>query len=640
MLHLDHHTLDDWNVGWEADYNETERLLRIANPDVIQIHTKGNPGWTTYPSKVGFTPPKLKVDVIDVWSRIARNNGFIFSAYYNIGRDGEIMKRKPEWNRIDVNGQPYHRKLCYNSGVVEGYLWPQLEEIMIKYHPAGFWFDGSCFTVDVCYCDRCNERFRGKYGVELPKAPDENLWDEFKDMNRQIYKEFIDYITGKIKEKDPQCLVCFNLAFGVRMPIEPEFVDYLSTDYCNNVWHTSSEQHWLDSTGKPFELVTACWLDYPDGSRRPKPVKQIQQEMAQAIANGGRYWAWDNPTNESGLVEERMQYLGDVVQPFLRSRKEFSLHSRRLPDMSFLFSATDHYMSTRHLVNCHIFPGDIDEQTAKLQKMHLNYEFVSETQLDKLQVNSPLLVVENATALSESNIKALGKLVKEGRNVLLTANTCMLNGVSKLCGVSVENTKEESVLWKIDVNGKEIAVKSSVWKTTLECAKLLISAKAEGTHFPMLTVNTVGRGCVYSVFYPLLTDEGHDFSLTQYIFDSILPLKNRLVSTDLPQYAEVILRAKENHRYVHIVNNHEGTRRIISCDHFSVNGSPIEPNVRIDDLPVIPAGTIWVKTEAKPERVLLEPEGVELQWTFDDGYIKIHVTKVEVHAIVDIVMEE
>ncbi|MFQ5810104.1 MAG: hypothetical protein ACE5JM_10845, partial [Armatimonadota bacterium] len=56
LLHEDHHTNDRWEVGRDADPVETARLIALSKPDVIQIHAKGNPGWTTYPTKIGHAP--------------------------------------------------------------------------------------------------------------------------------------------------------------------------------------------------------------------------------------------------------------------------------------------------------------------------------------------------------------------------------------------------------------------------------------------------------------------------------------------------------------------------------------------------------------------------------------------------------
>ena len=152
---------------------------------------------------MGYTPPQLARDVLGIWRDVARQDGYRFSAYYNLGRDGEIMKRRPEWNRVKADGTPYDKMLCYHSGVAEGYLWPMIREIIDAYHPDGFWFDGSCFTVHACYCDKCRERFRREQGLEPPTTPKEPGWAAYQEMQRQIYREFVHETVGRIHERRP-----------------------------------------------------------------------------------------------------------------------------------------------------------------------------------------------------------------------------------------------------------------------------------------------------------------------------------------------------------------------------------------------------------------------------------------------------
>ena len=56
--------------------------------------------------------------------------------------------------------------------------------------------------------------------------------------------------------------------------------------------------------------------------------------MAIIIAHGGRFFAWDNPTPESGLLAPRYEMMARVVTPFLRTRQAGCLGSRALPDIS------------------------------------------------------------------------------------------------------------------------------------------------------------------------------------------------------------------------------------------------------------------------------------------------------------------
>jgi len=212
LLHEDHHTQGQFEVGRDASLEQTLRLVGLCKPDVIQIHAKGNPGWTTYSTQIGHTPPQLARDVLAIWRDAARRGGYHFSAYYNIGRDGEIMARRPEWNRVRADGQPVERSLCYHSGVAEGYLWPLIREILARYQPEGFWFDGSVFTVQPCYCQVCRKRFQHEQNLPAPKKNSDRGWAQYQEMQRQIYLEFVEQTIAEIHTLDPKCLVAGNWA--------------------------------------------------------------------------------------------------------------------------------------------------------------------------------------------------------------------------------------------------------------------------------------------------------------------------------------------------------------------------------------------------------------------------------------------
>src|SRR5690554_2059431 len=98
LLQIDYHARREDPVGSDADPETTERLLLDSGAETYQIHAKGNPGYTTYPSDTGHNPPELEGDVIRLWTEIAKKHGKPFVCYYNIGRDKAIMERRPEWN--------------------------------------------------------------------------------------------------------------------------------------------------------------------------------------------------------------------------------------------------------------------------------------------------------------------------------------------------------------------------------------------------------------------------------------------------------------------------------------------------------------------------------------------------------------
>ncbi len=310
LLHEDHHTQGTKEVGRDALPAETERLINLSRPDVIQIHAKGNPGWTTYPTQIGFTPPLLRRDVLDVWRQIADSHDYPFSVYYNIGRDGEIMRRHPQWNRNDANGQEIDRALCYHSGVAEAYLWPMIGEIMERYHPQGWWMDGSCFTVRLCYCDTCRERFNRQTGSQPPRDRDGAQWAAYHAMQRTIYREFVQQTARQIHQLDPQCLVAVNWAYSLRMPEKPDpALAYLTGDIGNRVEGLSAEAHWYDSTGVPFDLMTQLntmhAADVPGGR-----TGQLALAPSHRSSSNRRWRSWWPTVDVSGYGTARRQRAG------------------------------------------------------------------------------------------------------------------------------------------------------------------------------------------------------------------------------------------------------------------------------------------------------------------------------------------
>lgn len=646
LLHEDHHTSGRFEVGRDADYEETRRLVGLCRPDVIQIHAKGNPGWTTYPSRIGHTPPRLARDVLGIWRDVARREGYRFSVYFNLGRDGEIMKRHPEWNRSKADGSLWDRALCYHSGVAEAYLWPMIDEIIEGYEPDGFWFDGSCFTVYVCYCDACKQRFADEHQRPLPKSPSDPMWSGFKEMEREIYRECLQETARRIHRQRPNCLVAVNWAYSLRMPERPpEGIHYLTGDIGNRVEGLSPEAHWYDGQQVPFDLMTQLNTRYRvaanDRTDRfrfgPKPAVQLEQEMAVVIANGGRFFVWDSPTPESGLTEERFLAMRDVVAPFLRERQNWCQNSERIPDVSLLHSATSHYAVTDSLHTCFTRNDNrIDGATTALARLHLNYEMVGTWRLLEQDVRSPLLIVEHPKKLTRAECSAIEQFVRQGGRVLLTGMAIGLDQrLRDMLGiVSWEGPKsDEELVWS--AGGQDLTFRHWLFRAEFDDCDTLISLRDRaGASRPLLLAKTHGQGVAYYVAVPLLTSHGRNIvpsSLTKAVFEKVVPVKTRRVSTDAPGTVEVVLRRqKESETLVaHLVNMATGDREVVT--------SGGRKYTTISRLPPVAPCRLLVRTDEQPREIRLQPQDMVCpQWSYEAGYVRVHVPAFDVHQIITI----
>jgi hypothetical protein len=569
------------------------------------------------------------------WKDAATRGGYHFSAYYNLGRDGEIMKRHPEWNRIDAKGKLVDRALCYQSGVAENYLFPMINEIIDLYHPEGFWLDGSCFTVQNCYCDKCQERFIKETGLAAaPRNPEDNGWDEFKEMQRQVYRELVENTSKTIKRRDPDCLVAINLAYGNQMPEEaPSYLDYLTCDIGNRVDLIPAQACWFDSQNKPFDLMTtAFYNDHNDKTVVPKPKGQIEQEMAVIISNGGHYFVWDNPSPKGGLSRERFEMLGEVAAPFLRSRQEWCTDSKRAPDVSLFHGSASHYATTQSSPKAFSAENEVfRDADLSLREMHLNHEMISDERLSKLDIHSKLLIIEDPLVLTRENRIAILNFVTKGGTLLITGHGIEGPDMQKITGLEVVKAPDQVEGCMVNIEDKQISLNHQMASViTTNAKKVIVGSLANGEEIVLLTLNKLGKGRVYSVPFALFSNTlemGIRGKFKEYVMERILPLSKRLASTDAPSSVEIILREKDNQKVVHLVNMAKGERTRDERNSWNLSTC-------IKNIPATPPCNITLSLTGKPKSVILQPQGLEvMDWTYKKGYLQVTVPSFDIHQM-------
>jgi hypothetical protein len=208
-------------------------------------------------------------------------------------------------------------------------------------------------------------------------------------------------------------------------------LDYLTGDRSNEVDILSRDAHWYDAQSRPFDLMTNVRLSSPD---QPKPAGQIQQEMAIIIANGGRFFVWDNPTPTSGLVKLRQEFLAREVAPFLRARQNWCLGTQRVPEVSLLYCSADHYAVMRNTPVCFARGAKFGPCADLLTQAHLDYEYIHDAKLERGEMRSPLLIVNDPVALPDFAGPSIRRYLEGGGTVLLTGSALRMPALGELRG--------------------------------------------------------------------------------------------------------------------------------------------------------------------------------------------------------------
>lgn len=648
ILHADHHTREDWPVGADADPDETAACIGRIAPDVVQIHAKGNPGWTTYPTKIGYTPPGLQRDVLGLWREIARQQGKPFSVYYNLGRDGEIMKRRPEWNRVNAGGVLRDRMLSYATDVRTDYLWPQIEEIIDGYDPDGFWFDGSCFTVLTSYQKPELDRRQRELGGPVPRTSGAPGYGAYKELQREIYRELIRETARRIHEKKPDCLVAVNLAYTTLMPEKPdEEIDYLTVDIADKVSRIGPVAAVMDGQEKPFDLMVAVWYSdarFPGDVERtlsPKPVPQLRQEASIILSHGGRFSAWDTPTPGSALAEDRISRLAEVV-PWIRERQPWCIESRNMPAVSILHGDLTHYANTAADESCfrNSWPT-LQVQCDMLDGNHIPYEVVPAWRLAEGRLSGKLLVIEDPHVLRDAEIEAIESFAEGGGRVLLTGDALLAGGpaLRRLAGVQFVSPSSQPVSITIPGGRPTAVAVSRFFDTTVGEGDTVLRGRHDEGELPLCVRN----GTVFYAPIPLHAeladrefrpfphpgeepgDESPDVSaLWEGIMAEALPESVRPVRTTAPPSVHVALRdqPEQQRTIVHLVNRNPGR----------VTDGTLFP--RIDDIEEVRGFSLSIRMAKKPRSVSLAPQLGEIDdYSYHDGLLEVQVPGFPIHRM-------
>ncbi len=88
-IHFDlHPNKADTELGRDVREENIREFLRRVRPDFIQYDCVGVPGYSGYPTKVGWPAPGIVQDSLAVWRKVTREEGVALLIHY-WGIDGD-----------------------------------------------------------------------------------------------------------------------------------------------------------------------------------------------------------------------------------------------------------------------------------------------------------------------------------------------------------------------------------------------------------------------------------------------------------------------------------------------------------------------------------------------------------------------
>ncbi len=579
-VHFDFHAGPDCKeVGKNTTRAMVENVVRQIRPDYVQIDCKGHPGLSSYPTKVGNQAPGIIGDPLQLWREVTAENGVSLFMHYSGVWDSKAIELHPDWGVINADGKTNGNATSFFSPYAEKLLIPQLRELSGVYGVDGAWVDGECWASMPDYGAAALRAFQAATGIQdVPRKPGDPHWYEFLQFHRETFRKYLRNYIAEVKKTNPEMQLCSNWAFTDHMPEEVcAPVDWISGDYSpqDSVNSARLSARYLARQGKPWDLMAWSFTTVPGvGGNHRKSVPQIQREAAVVLALGGGFQAYFNQKRDGSVNEEQLPTMAEVAK-FCRARQAVCHHALPVPQVALLYSTAEHYRDINGLFNREL--GRINGTLQALLEDQQSVEVLSEHHLRGRMQEYPLIVIPECGYLEDAFKQELLGYVRSGGSLLLVG--------PQSTGLFPEEVKTSGA------NAPAVTTLGSGKLASLPTAfsQKYLKERSQTTRAPLTDL-------VRSVFpNPLVKVTG-----SSDVDVSVNRLNGRLV--------------------INLVNT--------AGPHADVQ-SPIHATI-----PPVGPLQVTIRSESKPQRIMLEPEGTSLPFEYQDGAARMTIPKLDIHGVI------
>lgn len=632
-VHFDLHASEDiTDAGKTLTPEMVDTFLTQVHPDFIQIDCKGHVGISSYPTKVGFHVKGFQKDPLKLFREVTEKNKVALFMHFSGVWDGKVVKEHPDWAIVKANGERSTEKTSFFSPYLDTYMIPQLKELS-DYQVDGAWIDGECWAVEPDYGDASLTRFTKESGItETPKNPSDKYYPEFMEYTRSLFREHLNKYITAIHQYNPKFQITSNWAYSSLMPEKVMAdVDYLSGDVTpqNGVYRSAFEARCLAPQGKPWDLM--AWGFSWNGGRMPMSVKsavQLEQEAAEIMAMGGGVQFYFQQNRDLSLKPWLVTTLSEIAT-FCRARQQFVHKAKAIPQIALLYPTASYQKNgTRPFSN----------GTEKLQgALNLvldgqqSVEILMEHHLKGKMNQYPLIVIPECDYLEASFLEELKNYAADGGNLLIIGNETAKMFKKELGIKSLVKAEEDQAY--IATSDKIATIRSLIAKIELVPGVTSVSNFYNGSDFRdkgkniSSSVNNVGKGKVAGVY----------FNAGSAYLEYKSPVLRDFIGNQITElFPDPLVKVSGSH-LVHVTTNLLNGRMFVNL--INVAGEHTNQTaIGYDEIPALKDLTVSILTPKKPAKIVLQPEGKELEFVFENGVSKVVVSELAIHSILEIKM--
>ena len=128
------------------------------------MDSKGHPGYSSYPTKVGYSANSFVNDPLKIWREVTNRHNLPLYVHYSGLWDSKALAENPEWGRVNPDGTTDKTYAAYFSDYSGKFLIPQIKEMMDDYAIDGVWIDGDCWSTGPDYSPEVVKGFLKRNG--------------------------------------------------------------------------------------------------------------------------------------------------------------------------------------------------------------------------------------------------------------------------------------------------------------------------------------------------------------------------------------------------------------------------------------------------------------------------------------------
>lgn len=640
-LHFDFHANEETrDIGAEFDGAVLERILREVKPDFIQCDTKGHPGYSSYPTKVGTPAPGLRRDILRKWREITGKHGVLLFAHYSGLWDKKAMAEHPEWAAVTADGAITDKASVFGE-YADKLLIPQLKELAGDYGMDGAWVDGECWAQVVDYGVRAREKWEKEGGREVPTEKDAEF-PAFLEFQRRAFFAYVAHYISEVKKAFPEFEMTSNWLNTSWVPDDLAVTDWISGDLSptDSVDSARFDGRLMQAFGRSWDMMS--WgISFP--VHYVKSAVQLCQEAAVVLSLGGGFQIYNMQSPQRTVMDEWAIPIWAEVAGFCRERQAYCQGGKVVPDVGVLYSAKANYSKMRRLYYRESeYNLEFCGLTAALCDCGYSVSVLLAERAAKGEIDLgayKTIVVSNLSVLEAGIKEKLLAYTECGGNLVLCGKDTaeLFAGELSLC-LKPPTAQPVVIISGKDYNlelrapyakigrrgGDAVFMRECVVEGDLACTnpppaiRALEGQTAAFVSFPR------GRGEVFAMPVNIgrLYFSENTFEIRRFAKECFSRREFGRIRLTGGKDADIVLTEKDGKDYIHVVNL-QGEHRSGRVKTF-------------DYIPPVCGTEIVYASGRKPKRIIARPEGKEIGFSYTQGRIHIAPEKVELYAIFEI----